>query len=91
MNNEELKKAVDEVVQQAENEERDMAIEAYINAVVQLTEHNTRFTVWSAHEKLPEPYASQIGKWALPNKERFALLVGRMVRMMLAKELMIEK
>jgi hypothetical protein len=87
---EDIMKAIDQVVAQTEQSERKATIEAYIQDVVSISRGNIKSNLFISTVGLPEPTRREIEAWAETNKARFALKVTEVIGILLRKELLGE-
>jgi hypothetical protein len=85
-----IQKAIDQVVAQTEQDERKAAIEAYIQDVVAMTRANIKSNLFISTVGMPEPARREIETWAEMNKARFALKATEVISILLRKELLGE-
>jgi hypothetical protein len=87
---EDIQKAIDQVVAQTEQNERKAVIEAYIQDFVSATRGNIKANLFISTVGMPDPMRKEIEVWAEVNKARFALKVSEVIGILLRKELLGE-
>ncbi len=87
---EDIQKAIDQVVAQTEQNERKAVIEAYIQDVITMTRANVKSNLFISTVGMPEPARREIEAWAEMNKARFALKATEVIAILLRKELLGE-